>query len=366
MESYEIAPGVGAALRAFHVPERLGFGLVTAPVMYGVDYRDGGWGRGRLLPYGAIEIWPSSRALQYAEFVFEGLKAYRVAQPWPNLFRPLDNCRRLARSAERLSMPTVPEALFLEALDAVAGALAPFVPQQSGRALYLRPFLFGTEGGYLLRSSTTFRFMVIASPVEPYAAGAIRVAIERRDVRAAVGGVGEAKAAANYAAALRASTAAAARGCAVALWLDARDRRTIQELSGMNLFAVIDDELVTPALDGAILPGITRDSLLTLVRRRGGRVHERALEIDELLAQVASGACSELFACGTAAIVSPIGALVDDDGTEHAPARVDAVAAELRETLLAIQERRAPDSFGWIRDVARPPAGAPWACAAVG
>jgi branched-chain amino acid aminotransferase len=364
--SYDIAPGVDAALAAFQVPERLGFGLVTAPVMYSVDWAEGGWGRGRLLPYGPIEILPGARALQYAELVFEGLKAYRVGQPWPNLFRPLDNCRRLARSAERLAMPAVPEALFLEALDAVAGALAPFVPGRSGQALYLRPFLFGTESGYMLRNSTTFRFMVIANPVEAYATGPIKVAIERADVRAVPGGVGYAKAAANYAASLRASSAAIARGCTIALWLDAHEHRYIQELSGMNLFAVIGGELHTPALDGAILPGITRDSLIALARHRGYAVHERPMALDELLAQMPSGVCSEVFACGTAAIVAPVGAFAEADGTEHAPPRVDAVAAELREALLAIQERRAPDPFGWTRPVAAAPAPAPRARAAAG
>ena len=352
--SYDTAPGVAAALAAFKVPERLGFGLVTAPVMYSVEWAEGSWGRGTLLPYGPIEVLPGARVLQYAELVFEGLKAYRVGQDWPNLFRPLDNCRRLARSAERLSMPAVPEALFLEALDAVAGTLAPFVPSRSGQALYLRPFLFGTESGYLLRNSTTFRFMVIANPVEAYASGALKVAIERRDVRAAPGGVGYAKAAANYAASLRASSAAVARGYTIALWLDAHEHRLIQELSGMNLFAVIRGELHTPELDGAILPGITRDSLLALGRHLGFKMHERRIAINELLAQIAAGECSEVFACGTAAIVSPIGALVDAaHDREYAPQRIDGVAAQLREALLAVQERRAPDTFGWTRDVAR-------------
>jgi branched-chain amino acid aminotransferase len=364
--SYEIAPAVDAALKAFRVPERLGFGLVAAPVMYAADWAEGAWGRGRLLPYGPIEILPGARALQYAELVFEGLKAYRVDRPWPNLFRPLDNCRRLARSAERLAMPAVPEALFLEALDAMAGALAPFVPEKSGQALYLRPFVFGTESGYMLRNSTTFRFMVIANPVEAYATGAIKVAIEREDVRAAPGGVGYAKAAANYAASLRASSAAVARGYTIALWLDAHQHRYIQELSGMNLFAVIGGELHTPALDGAILPGITRDSLITLARHRRYVVRERLMALDELLAQIASGACSEVFACGTAAIVAPVGALAEADGREHAPRVVDGVAAELREALLAIQERRAPDPFGWTREVAAAPQAAPWARAAAG
>ncbi len=392
--AYEVAAGVPEALSAFRAPARLGFGTVAAPVMYRVEWQDGAWQRGLLEPYGPIRILPGARALQYAELVFEGMKAYRVAQPAANrvaqpaanrvaqpaanrvaqpaanrvaqpaanLFRPRDNWLRFARSAERLSMPMVPESLFFEAIDAVVGTCIDLIPRESGRALYLRPFLFGTEAGYLLRNSTTFSFMVIANPVELYAAGPMRIAIERSDVRAAVGGVGAAKTAANYAASLRASTAAVLRGMTVALWLDARERRFIQELSGMNVFAVIDGALHTPALDGAILPGITRDSLLTLARHLGYEVIERSMPIDELLAQIATGECSEVFACGTAAAVSPIAVLEDlTHGATHDTERVrreyalrevDAVAARLREALLAIQERRAPDPFGWTRDVA--------------
>jgi branched-chain amino acid aminotransferase len=226
------------------------------------------------------------------------------------------------------------------------------IPRESGRALYLRPFLLGTEAGYLLRNSVTFSFMVIANPVENYSSGAMRVAIERVDVRAAVGGVGAAKAAANYAASLRASSAAAVRGMTVALWLDAHEHRWIQELSGMNFFAVINGELHTPELDGAILPGITRDSLLTLGRHLGFTVIERRMALDELLAQIACGECTEVFACGTAAIVSPIAVLAERSGREIVPQRIDVVAAQLRAALLAIQERRAPDLFGWTRDFA--------------
>jgi branched-chain amino acid aminotransferase len=349
--SYDVAPGVGAALKSFVLPDKLGFGLVAAPVMFSAEWSDGGWGRGELMPYGPIEILPGARALQYAELVFEGLKAYKVGDANPSLFRPRENWQRLKRSAARLSMPAVPEALFFEAIDAMVGSCHRIIPRESGRSLYLRPFLFGTEAGYLLRNSTTFRFMIIANPVEIYSSGPMRVAIERDDVRAAVGGVGTAKASANYAASLRASNAAVARGLTVALWLDAREQRFIQELSGMNLFAVIGGELHTPALDGAILPGITRDSLITLGRHLGFAVHERNMLIDELLAQIVSGECTEVFACGTAAILSPIGLLTDRDQREYVPVRTDAVAARLREALLAIQERRAPDPFGWTRDV---------------
>jgi branched-chain amino acid aminotransferase len=347
----EVAPGVGAALRNFTLPDTLGFGPVAAPVMFSAEWTDGAWGREKLLPYGPIEILPGARVLQYAELVFEGLKAYQVGRTNPSLFRPRENWQRLTRSAQRLSMPPVPEALFFEAIETIVGVCHRFIPRESGRSLYLRPFLFGTETGYLLRNSTTFGFMVIANPVEVYSSGPMRVAIERDDVRAAVGGVGSAKAAANYAASLRASSAAMARGLTVALWLDAREQRFIQELSGMNLFAVIGGDLHTPALDGAILPGITRDSLITLGRHLGFTVHERPMAVDELLAQIRSGECSEVFACGTAAIVSPIGLLVDRD-REYVPERIDGVAAQLRGSLLAIQERRAPDPFGWTREVA--------------
>jgi branched-chain amino acid aminotransferase len=147
VSDYDIAPGVAAALESFKLPEQLGFGPVNAPAMFSVEWCEGRWGRGQLLPYGPIEVWPGSRALQYAELVFEGLKAYRVGQARPNLFRPLENCRRLERSAVRLSMPPVPEALFFQGIEAVTRACAAVMPTQSGRSLYLRPFLFGTESG---------------------------------------------------------------------------------------------------------------------------------------------------------------------------------------------------------------------------
>ncbi len=363
--TFTVAPGAAEALSRFTVPEPLGFGNVTAPVMFAAEYSEERWGRGDLKPYGPIDILPGARALQYAELVFEGLKAYCVGvAPWPNLFRPLDNWRRMVRSAERLAMQPVPEELFLQGLDAVAGACAAIVPRSSAQALYLRPFLFGTESGYQLRNSTSFRFMVIASPVGIYSTDPMRIAIERRDVRAAVGGVGAVKAAANYGAALRASAASAARGYPMTLWLDAHEHRWVQELSGMNVFAVIGGELHTPALDGAILAGITRDSLLMLASHLGYTVRERQIALDELLAQVRSGECTELFACGTAAIVSPIAVLADTQGQEYKPTRVDDVALRLRQELLAIQERRAEDPFGWTREVA-PFAGsaggnAPW------
>ena len=350
MTGIRIDAGVAGALAGFTLPEKLGFGLVTAPVMFSAVY-DGGWSGGELVPYGPIELLPGARVLHYAELVFEGKKAYRVGNDRPSLFRPRANYQRLARSAARLAMQAPSEALFLDALYSIVRACTPIIPRVSGQSLYLRPFLFGTEPGYHIRPSTTARFMVIANPAEVYSSGPMKVAIERADSRASPGGTGVAKTGGNYAASLRATQVAADRGYTVALWLDAASRRFIQELSGMNLFAVIGGELHTPALDGSILEGITRDSLITLARSQGLRVVERPMEIDALIAQVQSGECTELFACGTAAIVSPIGLLGEADGREYRPREVDRVAATLRESLLAIQERRAPDPFGWVHEV---------------
>jgi len=351
MADFVVHEGVWKALAEFRLPETLGFGLIPAPVMYSATYEKGQWSRGELLPYGPIEILPGARALHFAEQAFEGMKAYRVGRPIANLFRARDNFARFKRSAERIAMAAVPESLFIEGIHAVAGACTDFVPDQSGRSLYLRPFLFGTEPGYAVRASSSARFMVIANPSEAYAAGAMKVLIEREQVRAAKGGLGSAKTGANYAASLLATTRAIEQGYTVALWLDPVTRENIEELSGMNLFAVIGDELHTPLLNDSILPGVTRDSLVRLARDLGWRVIERAMPVGELLQQLTSGECRELFACGTAAIVCPISVIGDSDGRQYQPVQLDERARILRENLLAIQERRVADPYGWISEV---------------
>ena len=262
-------------------PEKLGFGAVVAPVMFSAEWRDGRGDDGELAALRADRD-PARRARA-------AVCRARVRRHEGLLRRPTPGrtCSARTRTGgasrarpQRLSMPEgAGGRCSSRRIDSVAGACRAVHPARDpARSLYLRPFLFGTEAGYMLRNSHEFRFMVIANPVESYATGPMRVAMERRDVRAAVGGVGTAKASANYAASLRASSAAAARGCTVALWLDAREQRYIQELSGMNLFAVIRGELHTPELDGAILPGITRDSLLALAPAAGLRdLHERRM-----------------------------------------------------------------------------------------
>ncbi|MDP8912251.1 MAG: branched-chain amino acid aminotransferase [Pseudomonadota bacterium] len=351
---YSTAEGVDAALASFSAPATLGFGVVPAPVMFSAEYRDGGWDAGELLPFGPISILPNSRTVQFAETVFEGMKAYRAGTAPPHLFRPLENHRRFVASATRIGMPPVPEALFLQGLSAVASICADIIPQQEGASLYMRPTLFSTEGGYTVCNSSEFRFMVLASPSDPYSSGGTMTArIERQDVRAARGGVGAAKTGGNYAAAMRATSLAIQQGFMVALWLDPIERRLIDEFSGMNMFAVIDGELHTPQLTDSILAGVTRDSVIALARSEGMVVHERPMPIDELLGDITNGKCTEVIATGTAAIVTPVSELCDADGQVYRTPDT-AISDRLRARLLTIQTRQTADPFGWTMDVLDP------------
>ena len=348
---YSVVEGVEAALAAFSAPAELGFGIVPAPVMFSAEFRDGEWEPGELLPFGPISILPSSRTVQFAETIFEGMKAYRARPAPPHLFRPLENHRRFAKSAERIGMPPVPLALFLQGLSAVARTCAEIIPEEEGASLYMRPTLFSTEGGYTVANSSAFRFMVLASPSAPYSGGrSMSARIERNDVRAARGGVGAAKTGGNYAAAMRATTRAIKDGFMVALWLDPVERRLIDEFSGMNLFAVINGELHTPQLTDSILAGVTRNSIIALARADNMVVHERPMPIDELLADISCGKCTEVIATGTAAIVTPVSELGDADGQVYSTQETS-VSDRLRARLLAIQTRQAPDQFGWTMDV---------------
>lgn len=336
------------ALGSYQLPDSLGFGRELAPVMYRADYRDGRWGSGGLVPYEAIAIDPAATVLQYAQQAFEGLKAYRVSQPEPQLFRPELNYLRLLRSSDRMCMPELPAGLFAEALSQITVSLADFIPGGSGQSLYLRPFVMGTGPCLAVKSSDAFTFLLIASPSDTYFSKPIRVLVEREHCRAAVGGTGADKVGGNYAASLQATTRCAELGFDQPLWLDPAERRNVEELSGMNVVAVIDGALHTPRLSGSILPGVTRDSLLELARRQGLDVVERAMPIDELLDDIAAGRCSELFACGTAAIVCPIAAVGEADGSEVKLAESGRVASRLRDSILDIQEGRAADTSGWM------------------
>ena len=344
-----VHPEVLSAIERFELPERLGFGETLAPIMYQRDYADGSWGEGQLLPYADISIDPASKVLHFAQVVFEGLKAYRGEHEQVKLFRPHMNAARFNRSCARMLMPELPESFFIEGVSAVSACAGPLVPRLPGQSLYLRPLMFGTQASLGLAPSDRSTFLVIASPSDALITGSLRVVVERGATRASTGGTGSVKASGNYGASLHCSMAAMDRGFDQPLWLDAREQKYIEELSAMNFFAVIDGELHTPVTGGTILPGVTRDSVLTLARDLGIPVWEGKIAIDALLQQVRSRRCTEAFACGTAAVIAPISVIGETDGARYELPEVPGpVANRLRDELLDIQEGRAPDRFDWL------------------
>ena len=340
-------PNVTALLREYALPSPLGFGQELAPIMYRADYMDGTWQAGQLIPFGEVGINPAATCVQFGQQCFEGMKAYKVAQTKPTLFRPEANYARFRRSAIRLNMPPPTPEIFADALSQLTTAFADFIPGASGQSLYLRPTLLGLDHTFAVTSSKRFCFLFLASPSDAYYSDPIKVMIERTHSRAARGGTGSEKVGGNYAGSLLASERSVKAGFNQPLWLDAATQTNIEELSGMNIMAVIGGELHTPALSGTILPGVTRDSLLRIAESVGMKVVERTMPIAELLSDIKSGTCTEMFACGTAAIVCPVSHIGEADG-EKIPLRgTGEVASKLRAKLLGIQEGRVEDAFGW-------------------
>lgn len=347
--SISIDPDAVSSLHRYKMPRKLGFGRVLAPVMFRAVCQDGCWSKGELVPYTAISLDPAAKVLHYAQSCFEGMKAYRTPDDGVALFRPEKNAARMAYSAKRLCMSPVPEPLFLDGVRTIASYCANLVPSNSGESLYLRPFLMGTQADLTVSTSASYAFYVIASPSEAYHSGNMRLWVERDDTRAVVGGTGDAKVGGNYAASLLSTGRLRERGYDQSLWLNPANRSSVDELSGMNFFAVIGDALYTPALNGSILQGITRDSLIELARDQGHQVVEGEIHINELLKQVASGVCPEAFACGTAAIISPISVIGDAGSSYRLSKAPGPVAQSLRQALLDIQEGRAEDHYGWMQ-----------------
>jgi branched-chain amino acid aminotransferase len=341
---------VADLIASYRLPDKLTFGAELAPVMYQAEFRDGEWQTGSLVPFANIPVNPAATALQFGQQAFEGMKAYSGAGSAPLLFRPDMNWRRFARSAERLLMPPVPAALFAEALSSLAVSLADFIPGGRGQSLYLRPTMFGLDPHFAVKGSDRFLFIVIASPSDAYFANPIRILIERDNCRAASGGTGAVKVGGNYAASLLANQQCIARGFDQSLWLDPKERKNIEELSAMNFMAVIDGALHSPAPSGSLLEGVTRDSLLQLAKHRGIEARSLTMPIDNLLRDIEDGRCTEVFACGTGAIVVPIKTIGDVDGREWTLPQVGKMSSMLRDALLDIQEGKAEDPFGWVVD----------------
>jgi branched-chain amino acid aminotransferase len=334
-----------------------GFGKYFTDHMVSIDYVEGqGWHNARVIPYGPIQLDPSAIVLHYAQEVFEGLKAYRWTDGSIVSFRPDANAARMRGSARRLAIPELPDELFLESLRQLVAVDNAWVPAAGGEeALYFRPFVFATEPGLGVRPASQYRYLLIASPAGAYFKGGINpvnVWVSTEYVRACPGGTGAAKFGGNYAASLLAQAQAAEHGCDQVVWLDAVERRFVEEMGGMNLFFVLGSggtaRLVTPELSGSLLPGITRDSLLQLAIDAGFSVEERKIDIDEWQKKAGVGEITEVFACGTAAVITPVAHVKHGDAEfTVADGKPGEVTMALRDTLTGIQRGTFADNHGW-------------------
>jgi len=319
-----------------------------------------GWGEGAVLPYGPISLDPAAVVLHYGQEIFEGLKAYRQPDGSIASFRPTENAERFQRSARRMGMAELPTELFLESLRALVQIDQDWVPAQDEESLYLRPFMFATEVGLGVRPANSFAYMLLASPAGSYFRGGVapvKVWLSTEFTRAAPGGSGEAKTGGNYAASLVAQAQAAQKGCDQVVWLDAVERRWVEEMGTNNLYFVYGSgpsaRIMTPALTGTLLPGVVRDTLLTVAKDLGYSVEEGRISVEEWRADNASGELTEVFGCGTAAVITPIGEVRSAAATwTVADGQPGPVTMQLRKALLDVQTGHAPDPHGWMYPLA--------------
>ncbi len=337
--------------------QHLVFGRTFSDRMFQCEWNpDLGWHQPRIVAHQPLAIAPSANVLHYAQQVFEGLKAHRRVDGSIALFRADKHAERLDRSADRLCMPAVGPELFLEAVHTLVDLDRDWVPPVGAGSLYIRPTIIATEAALGVRVASNYLFFVIAGPVGPYFPKGfkpVKIFVEQQYVRAVPGSIGFAKSAGNYAASLLPGRNAYANGCDQVLFLDARERRYLEELGGMNIFAVIDDTLVTPALSGSILPGITRDSILQIAASMGLHTEERLVSLDEIVKGIEQGDVTEIFAAGTAAVVTPIGSLMVNGTTvEVNHGRVGQLTQTFYDHLTGIHQGTLSDDFLWMTTVA--------------
>jgi branched-chain amino acid aminotransferase len=329
--------------------EEAGFGAVFSDHMLVADWSDGEWRDARIVPYGPLPLPPAPTAVHYGQAFFEGFKAHRLQDDSIALFRPGANHARFNRTATRLAMPNIPDWLFVDGIRQLVSLDRDWVPYREGGSLYVRPVAFATDEILMVRASSTYRFVVITSPVGPYFAGALKLVAEEHYVRAFLGGMGDVKAAGNYAGSLLAAREAQARGYQNVVWLDPIEHRFIEESGVSNIMFVVDGRVVTPPLSGTILPGVTRDSVLTLCRDVGIGVDERPIRIDEIFDLRSAGRLTEAAAVGTAATVTPIGHLRYRDREMDLTADVSGgVLERIGRKLHAIRTGREPDAHEWL------------------
>jgi branched-chain amino acid aminotransferase len=332
------------------------FGTVFTDHMFEMTYNpDNGWHDGKIVPYGPIALEPATVVLHYAQMMFEGLKAYKARDGRILLFRPEQNAQRTNVSNERMCIPQIDENLMVEAIKKVVQVDQEWVPEAEGTSLYIRPFIIATDPYLGLRPSKTFKFYIILSPVGDYYSGGIsptKIYVESEYVRAIVGGTGFAKVGGNYAASIKAQEKASSKGFSQVLWLDGVERKYIEEIGTSNAFFKIDGEVITSPLTGTILPGITRDSVICLLKHWGVKVAERRLTIQEVYDAHAAGKLEEIFATGTAAVISPVGELCWKDNTIIINNNeIGEISRKLYDTITGIQGGKIKDEFGWTVEV---------------
>ena len=335
---------------------RLGFGNYYTDHMFLMNYDEGkGWHDPRIVPYGPIELDPAAMCLHYGQEVFEGLKAYRTEDGRILLFRPDRNMARLNSSNERLCIPAIDEAFAVEAIKKLVSVDQDWIPTAEGTSLYIRPFIFATEAQVGVHPAQELLFAIILSPVGAYypeGLNPVKIYVEDKYVRAVRGGMGYTKTGGNYAASLKAQDEAEKVGYTQVLWLDGVERKYIEEVGTMNVFFVIDDEIVTPELQGSILPGVTLMSCIELLKKQGYKVSERRLSIEEVAKAADAGKLKEAFGSGTAAVISPIGELKWDEKVMTINnGEIGTISQHLYDTLTGIQWGKLPDPYGWTVEV---------------
>ncbi|MFF9072958.1 branched-chain amino acid aminotransferase [Streptomyces sp. NPDC014646] len=331
-----------------------GFGRYFTDHMVTIRWTEGrGWHDGQLVPYGPLSLDPATTVLHYAQEIFEGLKAYRRPDGSVATFRPDANARRFQASARRLAMPELPVETFIEACDLLVQQDKAWVPAHGGEeSLYLRPFMIASEVGLGVKPANEYLFVVIASPAGAYFPGGVKpvsIWLSENRVRAVPGGMGDAKTGGNYAASLLAQAEASEKGCDQVAYLDAVEHKWVEELGGMNLYFVYGNKIVTPTLTGSLLAGVTRDSLLTVARDLGYESEEGRVSIDQWREDTGNGTLTEVFACGTAAVITPVGTVKWEGGEwTQGDGGPGEVTLKLRERLLDIQRGVAEDTHGWM------------------
>lgn len=331
----------------------LGFGKYYTDYMFICDYDadQGGWHDARIVPFGPIEMDPASMVLHYAQETFEGLKAYQTEDGSIQLFRPDKNAARFANSNDRLSMPKVPEDLFVDAIKELVKVEKDWVPANEGESLYIRPYMFATEKAVGVHPATSYKFMIILSPVGAYypeGMAPVKIWVEDDYVRAAPGGTGFTKCGGNYAGSLKAQEKAEEQGYTQVLWLDGVHKKYVEEVGSMNVMFLIDGEVWTAPIEGTVLPGVTRDSILHILRDWGYPVREEHLAIDDLMAAAKDGRLQEAWGTGTAAVISPIGELCyKGEKAQINDFKTGSLTQKLYDTLTGIQWGTLPDPYGW-------------------